>query len=81
MTRPRIQHAAAPWAIRAAGNVLDLLPYLTEPGDHTPVVSIEDMAARIQRTFPDRQTFNRHVWESQQLEPEEKLWLIVPWDE
>ncbi len=78
MSGPIPSRPFEPWAIQAARNVMGLLPFLVEPGGDTPVIRIEDLAARIQRAFPDRQSWNKAIHESRELAGAEKLWLIVP---
>lgn len=65
------------WAIQAARNAMGIIQHLIEPNEKLPVIKIEDMAARIRKAFPDRQAWNQAVHESI-LQPEEKIWLIVP---
>ena len=56
---------------------MGIIQHLIEPNEKLPVIKIEDMAARIRKAFPDRQAWNQAVHESI-LQPEEKIWLIVP---
>lgn len=77
MTGGILSRSTEPWAIQAARNVMGLLPFLVEPGEDTPVIRIEDLADRIQKAFPNRKEWNKAISESQQLAPEEKLWLVV----
>ena len=80
MKPPRIPLSgqSAPWAVQAAENVMDILPFLVEPGEDTLRISIKDLSARIQKAFSDPKLWNKTILESQQLSPEEKLWLVVP---
>ena len=65
------------WAIQAAENAMGIIQHLSEPTEEPPVIKIEDMAERIRKAFPDRAAWNQAVHESL-LQPEEKIWLIVP---
>lgn len=65
------------WAIQAAENAIGIIPHLIEPNEKLPVIKIQDMAERIRKAFPDRAAWNQAVHESL-LQPEEKIWLIVP---
>lgn len=65
------------WAIRAAENAMGIIQHLIEPTEEPPVIAIQDMAARIREAYPNRQAWNQAVHESL-LQPEEKIWLIVP---
>lgn len=65
------------WPLQAAKNVRLVLPFLLDPGDETPATPLDTLANRIMTAFPDRESWNRAVHESQQLAPEEKLWLVV----
>lgn len=65
------------WPVQAAKNVRLILPFLLDPGDDTPVDPLDKLVERITKAFPDRESWNKAVHECQQLEPEEKLWLVV----
>ena len=66
------------WAAQAAQNVFDVLPYLMEDSDkEVPEIQKDDMAWRITTAFQDRTVWNRAIQEGE-LEPELKLWLVVP---
>ena len=77
MSGPIPSRPFEPWAIQAARNVMVMIPFLVAPGEDTPAIRMNDLVARIQRAFPDRQAWNQAVHESL-LQPEEKIWLIVP---
>jgi len=65
------------WALRAAQNAVSTLPRLGDPGDDVPAIRVDDVAARIQAAFPDRQAWNAAIHESR-LDGSVKIWLIVP---
>ena len=66
-----------PWAIRAARNALSIIDHFVAPADPIPVIGLEDMARRIGGAYPDRSAWNEAVHQSD-LNPEEKIWLVVP---
>lgn len=65
------------WAAQAAQNVFDILPHLIDPDEEVPEIQKDDMAWRIATAFQDRAGWNRAIQEGE-LEPEMKLWLVVP---
>lgn len=77
MMRRIPSHRSDTWALQAAENAMGIIEHLTDPTEAPPVIAIEDMAARIRKAYPDRQAWNQAVHESL-LQPEEKIWLIVP---
>jgi hypothetical protein len=65
------------WSKEAARNAVGIIHELVERGQADPIVSVDDVAGRIERTFHDRQTWNQTVMETE-LSGEVKMFLLVP---
>ena len=65
------------WAMQAAENAIDVIPYIIVLREQIPVISASEMAARIEATFQDRAQWNQAVIESD-LDRHVKIWLVVP---
>ena len=68
---------AKSWSKEAARNAMGVLNELQERGSLDPVLRVDDMAGRIQRTFHDRNEYNAAVMETD-LPGEVKMFLLVP---
>lgn len=60
------------WQNEAAKNIKFVF------ADELAHVKTEDIARRLAEAYQNRAEFNEEIRQSSQLQPEEKLWIVVP---